>query len=179
MHYTRWAMWGDVNALRKIAQYPEGSKCRVEDCPRKPQADGYCGMHYQRIQIHGDPFTSLTGKGHGRATRAYVYVITREDIDALKVGLGAVKKKGDRIQEWRNFGWHVDMQLTGDGVQATFAEMAGLTYLREELLLPPYLSADSMPGRGGWTETAQLSQVPIRDLESIIKNAFDRAAPSE
>ena len=176
-HYSRWAVWGDPNVVKKIAQYPEGMHCRVDACPRKVTADGYCGMHYQRVASHGDPFTSLSGRGHGRDTRAYVYVVTRVDLDVVKVGLGAVKRTGDRLAEWRRFGWQVNWQLIGHGAQATFAETAGLHYLRLDLGLPPYLSQETMPSRAGsgWTETAQLSAVDLPRLYKVIEDAFCRA----
>lgn len=172
-HYTRWQVWGDANVVRKIPKYEDGVTCLVDDCPRRPMGAGYCGLHYQRIQIHGDPEHSRTTT-YERDQPSYVYVISYEPFDALKVGIGAVVKRGGRLNEWKRHGWQVIRRLPGDGVQAAVGELAGLHYLRHDLQLPVWLSADTMPGRGkaGWTETAQLSEVNIPHLVRVIREAM-------
>lgn len=178
-HYTRWAIWGDVNTVKKLPRYDDDTTCLVDDCPRRPLAQGYCRAHYQRLQVHGDPTKAISGRAFNRDQAAYVYVIAHDELDALKVGLGAVKHRGDRLTEWRRWGWRTYARLRGDGLQAAVGESAGLAYLRDDLGLAPWLNAETMPGRGGagWTETAQLARVNVPELIRRIRYAMERAAP--
>lgn len=36
-------------------------KCRVDDCEKKAEKRGWCGMHYRRWQRHGNPHTIKKG----------------------------------------------------------------------------------------------------------------------
>lgn len=56
MHKTRLRNHGDVNTLKKISKYPEGSICQVEGCKStKLVANFMCNKHYTMWKIHGDP----------------------------------------------------------------------------------------------------------------------------
>lgn len=177
-HYSRWAIWGDVNTLKKLPRYEEGVLCIVDGCPRSPIAQGLCRAHYQRLKVHGDPTVAINGRAYSRAQAAYVYVIAHEELDALKVGLGVVKLRGDRLAEWLRWGWEILARVPGDGLQASLGEAAGLSYLRNDLGLAPWLDMDTMPARAGagWTETVQLSEVNVPELTRRIREAMDRAA---
>ena len=177
VHYTRWHMWGDPREVRKLPKYADDATCLIEECPRRPMGAGYCGVHYQRLQMHGDPERTITTT-YDREQPSYVYVITYAELDALKVGIGAAKKRGDRLSEWKRYGWEVVARLNGDGVQAAVGELAGLHHLRDDQGLPPWLSEDTMPGRGagGWTETAQLCEVNIPELVRVIRSAMEEAS---
>lgn len=42
--------------------------CSVPGCNRKHRSRGWCGQHYERFRLHGDPnFTAIAGRGEGLA----------------------------------------------------------------------------------------------------------------
>ena len=54
-HSTRFYVHGDPKVLKKLAKYPEGTKCKVETCKNKVIANYMCNKHYTMWKIHGDP----------------------------------------------------------------------------------------------------------------------------
>lgn len=175
-HYTRWSMWGDVHTVRKHPGYNDDDTCLVEHCPRQPSSLGYCSVHYQRLVRHGDPEKKLA-LTYDREQPSFVYVIQLPDLDALKVGIGAVVRRNNRLAQFTRHGWETIAQFHGDGVQVAVAELAALHYLRDDLGLQPWLNEETMPqtSRGGWTETVQLSEVPVPDLLRVIQSAMAEA----
>ena len=54
-HKARLYTHGDPAVLKKLAKYPEGTRCRVEECRNKVLANYMCNKHYTMWKIHGDP----------------------------------------------------------------------------------------------------------------------------
>ena len=67
-------------------------------------------------------------------------------------------------------GWEVAGRVKGTGDAVYLAERAVLGWWREELELPPHVSASSMP-QGGWTETVSASAVSIPDTLAFMREA--------
>ena len=51
MHYRRWRLYGDVDALPGLGR----KKCSIDSCAREVISHGLCSMHWQRQIKHGDP----------------------------------------------------------------------------------------------------------------------------
>jgi hypothetical protein len=82
MHMRRLDKHGDLNKGR-----PATKLCSVEDCNNKRLSRGYCGKHYQRYMIYGNP---LGGKRNGKfLMRGYVTLIIPNHPMARKGGLVA------------------------------------------------------------------------------------------
>lgn len=56
MHNTRLRNHGDINTLKKLQKYPEGSICQVEGCKSDKLVGNFmCNKHYTMWRVHGDP----------------------------------------------------------------------------------------------------------------------------
>lgn len=56
-HQDRWTRNGDVGSpdIEVRLKYEPGQKCSIDGCPNTPESRGWCGKHYMRFLIHGDP----------------------------------------------------------------------------------------------------------------------------
>jgi hypothetical protein len=54
MHYQRWKKTGDPGEAETVL-YSRGGRCRLEGCPRRSSARGWCNLHYERWRRTGDP----------------------------------------------------------------------------------------------------------------------------
>jgi 5-methylcytosine-specific restriction endonuclease McrA len=67
-HRTRQYNHGNTSTVLKLAKYPEGSVCKVEDCGRTKLVSNYmCNKHYTMWRLHGDP---KGGKYEMKVTKA-------------------------------------------------------------------------------------------------------------
>jgi ribosomal protein L37E len=97
-----------------------------------------------------------------------LYLLHHAAFDALKVGV--TNSGTNRLRDHRREGWEVAGRVKGTGEAVYLAERAVLGWWRDELELPPHVSASSMP-QGGWTETVSASAVSIPDTLAFMREA--------
>lgn len=86
-----------------------------------------------------------------------VYLVLHPGLNALKIGVTAVGST--RLTIFEKHGWQVlAKEAVATGFKAVFVESSILSWWREELKLPPYLSEEDTP-TGGWTETIEVGSV--------------------
>lgn len=54
-HYLAGLEDGSIPRLKKSRFADRPTECSVESCSKKSRTRGYCGTHYQRWRLHGDP----------------------------------------------------------------------------------------------------------------------------
>jgi 5-methylcytosine-specific restriction endonuclease McrA len=54
MHYYREYRWGDVNVVRKVVKYEDGTPCSLDSCSSPVFSLGYCRRHYAKFRKYGD-----------------------------------------------------------------------------------------------------------------------------
>lgn len=109
-------------------------------------------------------------RGPDMSARSLLYLITNSDLAANKIGVA--RHDSSRLQQHTQQGWEViRLWPVADGVTAYAVEAQVLTWLREQLLLPPFLSKDVMP-QGGWTETYEADAIEVPDVISYIESAL-------
>jgi Zn finger protein HypA/HybF involved in hydrogenase expression len=106
----------------------------------------------------------------------YYYIMKNFELDAIKVGIGNLNRRQDRIKQHQKSGWVLFYSFELDnGELALQLEQAVLVWLRQEMKLPIFLSKSEMP-QGGWTETVgaeSISVLAIRDkFEELFKESF-------
>lgn len=125
---------------------------------------------------------SLTGVRRGKGcTRCggfnpvapgMVYLCVHDDLGALKVGVGSPTNV--RLTEHKRHGWRTVFTIPVAGGAALGIEKSVLDWWRNDLGLPPYLSARQMPQKG-WTETIDLDAVSLPDaidrIRTLARNA--------
>jgi len=93
---------------------------------------------------------------------AILYLITHDELQAHKVGVGS--PTGRRLTTHHRRGWRTCRVMHfPSGQQAYEVEAATLRWLRLELGLPPALTARDMP-QMGFTETVYASDISLEDL---------------
>ncbi len=110
-------------------------------------------------------------KGFDLTTPADLYLITNALLGAHKVGISGATTR--RLQVHKKEGWDVWRTHRFDsGDLAYEVEQEVLSWFREELGLPAYLSSEDMP-QGGWTETVEADEIELneiwRKVELLVK----------
>ncbi|MET7981677.1 MULTISPECIES: hypothetical protein [unclassified Streptomyces] len=109
--------------------------------------------------------------GTNHVLPALVYVLHQPHLNAVKIGITNIGTT--RLAEHRRNGWStVRTQYFAFGADAWDVEQTVLNRLRNELGIPPYLSADQMR-RGGATETADADQISALALWDLVCQARD------
>jgi DNA-directed RNA polymerase subunit RPC12/RpoP len=106
----------------------------------------------------------------------YYYIMKHEQLEAIKVGIGNVNRRQDRIKTHIREGWQLFYSFELDnGELALQLEQEVLSWLRQELHMPIYLSKKEMP-QGGWTETVSADGITVLEIrakfEEIFKQSF-------
>ncbi len=100
---------------------------------------------------------------------AYLYLISHDEFNAYKVGLGTKKKNDDRLQKFIKRGWKTyRVWHFKSGKEALKIEKAFFKYVRKELKIPEYLSKTLMKETTGHTETMDADQISLPEIEKII-----------
>lgn len=109
--------------------------------------------------------------GIGPETPCYLYLIMNENLDALKIGIGAIGS--DRLKVHLSKGWELVKlweDFNGDSVREI--ERQTIKWWRAETGFRQGLPKDSMP-QSGYTETIPLHRIDLKIctnfIESIIK----------
>ena len=96
-------------------------------------------------------------KGIDLTSPAHIYLVTNELLGAHKIGISGENSR--RILVHKRNGWDLwDKLLLPTGEAAYSIEQEILSWLREDLELPPYLSSEVMP-QGGWSETCDSQEI--------------------
>jgi hypothetical protein len=108
-------------------------------------------------------------KGIDFTLPAYIYLITNNELQAHKIGIGGEYANEDRLWDHTKQGWTLYKKktfLTAD--KALFVEQLLLKWLREERGLPTFLSTEQMPQKG-WTETVDASEIDLPTIWSKVE----------
>lgn len=63
MHAKRWRRHGTTDRLSERSGPPRGH-CKIEGCPSRLHAGGYCTSHFLRLKRHGDPLAGASFRDH-------------------------------------------------------------------------------------------------------------------
>lgn len=108
-------------------------------------------------------------KGIDFTLPAYIYLITNNELQAHKIGIGGEYANEDRLWDHTKQGWTLYKKktfLTAD--KALFVEQLLLKWLREDRGLPTFLSKEQMPQKG-WTETVDASEMDLPTIWSKVE----------
>jgi hypothetical protein len=100
---------------------------------------------------------------------AYFYIIKSDDLNAIKVGIGNVTRKTDRISEHLKYGWTLLYRQDLDTGEFAFElEQKVLIWIRQERKLGIYLTKSQMP-QGGWTETIDADELSVFEIRTYFE----------
>ena len=89
----------------------------------------------------------------------FIYVMTHDELSAVKIGIGGDTSKMNRINQHKKYGWTLYKRLTLDTAEEAYEiEQAVMSWLRYDLGLPRFLSSEEMP-QGGHTETFSAEEI--------------------
>lgn len=112
-------------------------------------------------------------KGINLTKPSYLYLITHDELNAHKVGIGNHKKVNDRLGRFRKFGWKTHKVWEFEtGKEALDIEEEVFKILRGEMSLPIYLALDDMKKTQGHTETVGADSITLVEIERIIKKVI-------
>jgi len=104
---------------------------------------------------------------------SYLYLISHNNLNAHKIGIGNQRKSRDRIKKFMNKGWSVyRIWEIKTGAEALKIEKKLFKIIRLELKLPIYLSSEDMPVTGGETETVDADSITLLELEKLVKKVM-------
>jgi len=93
------------------------------------------------------------------------YIMKNDELNAIKVGIGNVGRRQDRIKQHQSYGWTLYYKYElGTGEFALEIEQSILVWIRQDLKLPIYLSKSEMP-HGGWTETVDADSISVLQIK--------------
>ena len=149
--------------LKVVVPYPGGKAPWSSICLK---CERTVSPQYQSI-LRGGGCRYCATMGFDFESPALVYVLTHPVYLAHKVGIAALS--GKRLQQLGRRGWEVFRTVdfsTGD--EAYEVEQSVLSWMRDELGLPPYLSANE---GDGWTETVSADAVGLERLWAQVELA--------
>lgn len=89
----------------------------------------------------------------------FIYVMTHEELAAVKVGIGGDASKMNRINQHKKYGWMLYKRMNLQTAEAAYEiEQSVISWLRQDLGLPHFLSSEEMP-QGGHTETSSAEEI--------------------
>jgi recombinational DNA repair protein (RecF pathway) len=102
----------------------------------------------------------------------FIYVMTNEELSAVKVGIGGDTSKTNRINQHKKFGWTLYKRMNLSTAEEAYeVEQSVISWLREDLGLPIFLSSEEMP-QGGHTETFSAEEIDSWTIwEEVIRVA--------
>jgi len=118
-------------------------------------------------------FCAVRGIQHGEP--AYLYIVQNEFHGSLKVGIGNIGNKNDRLLSHHRQGWSLVRKWEfATGQEAEILETAVFRWIRYEKRIPIHLSKGEMP-QGGWSETLSQDAIPLEELIAkieVLRNLF-------
>ena len=115
--------------------------------------------------FNGTGCPSCAPTGYSSKKPSTLYFLQHNDLLARKIGKTNTFTTHDRLQGFRRRGWVVIHQWdfpTGHIVD--FAEKAAISWIRNEKLLPQYLTKEDMRGMAGETETFSLESTTNNEV---------------
>jgi hypothetical protein len=89
----------------------------------------------------------------------FIYVMTNEELSAVKIGIGSASTRTNRIEQHKRHGWQLYKKLNLETAEVAYEiEQEVISWLRGDLSLPMYLSIKEMP-QGGHTETVSALEI--------------------
>jgi hypothetical protein len=158
---------GDIKPLEPYVNMNAPWKCRCLVCKRiiTPSLANVKSGHKGCVYC--------APAGLGMQKKSYVYLITNEELNAHKVGIGNVKKHMDRLGRFNARGWVTyKVWQFETGREALDVEKMVFKVIRKDLKIPVYLSYEQMKSTGGHVETMGADSISLLDLEKIIKKAI-------
>jgi hypothetical protein len=98
----------------------------------------------------------------------FIYLIHNELLMANKIGIGGCESKTNRIDQHRKAGWVLYKRMELNTASRAFSvEQEVLRWLRNDLSLPPFVSAEEMR-QGGHTETFDASEIALSTVWDYV-----------
>jgi DNA-directed RNA polymerase subunit RPC12/RpoP len=100
---------------------------------------------------------------------AIFYFIENSSLSARKIGITNLDRNNTRLSGFAKLGWKEILTIeneNGSIIQAIEKDV--LTWIRNELQMPIYLTAKEMGRQGGWTETFSLEGISNQQILSKI-----------
>jgi hypothetical protein len=99
------------------------------------------------------------------SAKTYFYLIKHDELNAIKVGIGNLNRKQDRLREHKRHGWSILYRYDFEyGEDAYNIEQQILKWVKKERNLPNNLSKKDLP-QGGWTEAFSADEITIFELK--------------
>jgi hypothetical protein len=99
----------------------------------------------------------------------FLYLMTHQELNAHKIGIGGFASLTNRIEQHKKHGWKLYKSLDFKTAERAYeAEQEILNWVRTELGLPQYLVLEQMP-QGGHTETLDASEVSLPTLWAKVE----------
>jgi hypothetical protein len=118
---------------------------------------------------NGSRCINCSDSGFKLDKEAYVYLMFHSELTSYKLGIGGSTNKIDRIKTHLQYGWILyNRRDYPTGNLAYDIEQEVLTWLRVELGLGIYLSAEQMP-QGGHTETVDASEIDLPTIWAKVE----------
>lgn len=150
--------------LDPLEQYPGGHtpwRCRCLRCGREVMP------RYHHVRTRGTICRYCGKRGPDMTAPTLLYLLQHDGLASLKVGVS--RRDSARLDQHTRQGWQVvRLWKVSTGRMAYAAEAAVLTWIRDEVGLPPYLTAINMP-QGGWTETIGLDSIEVEVIAERIE----------
>jgi recombinational DNA repair protein (RecF pathway) len=145
---------------------PWHSKCLKCDRDVKPR--------YSQIKMGIGGCKYCATRGYDFSKSGILYLITNTPLGAHKIGITNDGAKEIRLEKHLKQGWETyRTQFFLDGNRAFEVEQEILSWWRNELGLPTYLSKSEMP-QGGFTETVDANEIDLLAIWTQIESASMR-----
>ena len=133
-------------------------------CSANPEHEWRTNVYQRTLQGKGCP--ACARRGYDATKPGLFYFIRHREMSARKVGITNPIVTANRLKAFQKAGWEVVKTWSHeDGDIIRGLETAILKWLRKDQGLPPYLTAEVMPGPGGADET--FAEDGVSDLDII------------
>jgi len=101
---------------------------------------------------------------------ALLYLITHEQMNAIKVGITNTTTVINRLDQFKRYGWRIHKKYRfKKGIEASKVEEKIMNWLKKDLKLPNYLTDKDMPVTGGHTETVSADSITVLEIQKKIE----------
>lgn len=131
-------------------------------CLNNPEHTWRAGV---KNRMAGTGCPSCANFGYQSTSPGLLYFIENESLHARKVGITNPKARANRLARFEVSGWKtLQTWSDDDGLLILNLETRMLKWLRKDLGLPPFLSAQDMGRQGGWSETFSIDGITNREV---------------
>jgi hypothetical protein len=104
---------------------------------------------------------------------AILYLIHHDQMNAVKVGITNNKTIINRLNQFKRYGWNIHKKYYFDkGIDASKIEKEIIDWLKKDLKLRNYLTAEQMPITGGHSETFDADLIGLLDIQKKINQVI-------